>query len=568
MSRVKRLIHELKRRRVFRVAAVYAAAAFVIWQAADFVLPAARLPDWAPTLVLALTLLGFPVVLVLAWVFDITPEGVRRTEQGVAVAVREGARLPHDQLAKKSIVVLPFDNMSPDAQDAYLSDGLTEEIIADLSCCRSLRVISRTSARALKGTQKDIRTIGREVDVQYVLEGSVRKAGSQLRITAQLIDAAHDEHLWAEKYNGTLEDVFDMQERISRSIVETLRVELSPDEHRRLAERPIEDLQAYECYLRARQETWLFTKDAMDRAVQYLRNGLEIVGENAVLYAGLGYVYSQCVNIGVEHGDYIDKAEECARKALELNAECAEAHLVLGFVKEAFRGDQKQSIYHYQHALQINPDDSHALIWLTVTYSIVGQTPKAYPLIERALSVDPLTPMTQYGPGFVDLMEGRFERALGPTERWFRMDPQNPAALFFYAQTLAYAQRFEEACKLVAENAADSRDAFTQASLLVKWAVERDLKAMRQLPTEDVAKTMRRDPQYSFFAASNYALAGLKDAAMDWLENAVSRGFINYPWMAEYDPFLTGLRGEPRFDEMLGRVKREWEQFTVWGHAL
>lgn len=542
---------------------MYAAAAFVIWQAADFVLPAARLPDWAPTLVLALTLLGFPIALVLAWVFDIAPGGVTRTEPVAASDAREGARSPPDELARKSIVVLPFDNMSPDASDAYLSDGLTEEIISDLSCCGPIRVISRTSARALKDTQKNARTIARELNVQYVLEGSVRKAGAQLRITAQLIDAANDEHVWAEKFSGTLEDVFDMQERISGSIVEALKLKLSPDEQRRLTERPIDNLQAYECFLRAIQETWQFTKAAMDRAVQYLRNGLEIVGENAVLCAGLGYVYTQYVNIGVEHEEYINQAEDYAKRALELDPDCAEAHLVLGFVNEAFRGDQRKSIHHYQEALRINPDDSHALIWLTVTYTVVGQTPRGRPLIERALAADPLTPMTQFGPGFVDLMEGQFERALGPAEKWFHMDPQSPAALFFYAQTLAYAGRFEEASRLVSEHATDSPDAFTQASLLVRYAAEGDVRAIRQLPTEDVVETWRRDPQYSFFAASSFALAGLKDAAMDWLENAISRGFINYPWLTEYDPYLKELRGEPRFDEMLQKVKHEWETFDA-----
>ncbi|NIN12140.1 MAG: tetratricopeptide repeat protein [Gemmatimonadales bacterium] len=564
MSRVKRLIQELRRRRVFRVAVVYAAVAFVVWQAAEIAFPALNVPEWALTLIIVVTLLGFPIALVLGWAFDITPEGLRRTggqESPVPPAEAEG--LERVTPARKSIVVLPFDNMSPDPQDAYLSDGLTEEIITALSCCDPLRVISRTSARALKGTQKDIRTIARELEVQYVLEGSVRKAGNQLRITAQLIDAVNDAHVWAEKYSGTLEDVFEMQERISRSIVRTLRLRLTPDEQRRLVERPIDNVQAYECYLRARQESWLFTKEALDRAVQYLRNGLEIVGENAVLYAGLGYVYSQYVNIGAEHEAYIDQAEDYARKALELKADCAEAHLVLGFVNEAFRGDQRKSIHHYREALRINPDDPHVLVWLSVTFSVVGKTPEAYPLIERAVKVDPLTPMTQYMPGFLDLMEGRFERALGPTEQWFRMDPQNPAALFFYAQTLAYAQRFKEASRLVADNAASSRDAFTQASLLVRWAAEGDVKEMRELPTEDVAKTMRRDPQYSFFAASMFALAGLQDEAMDWLENAVSRGFINYPWLSEYDPFLTKLCGDPRFVVMLEGVKREWEQFEL-----
>jgi hypothetical protein len=175
-SRLQLLLAELRRRKVFRVAVVYAAVAFVIWQIAEIAVPGLNLPSWVLTLVILLTALGFPIAVGLAWAFDITPEGVKRTEpEGTAV---ERLAVPTVEVAaeRKSIVVLPFDNMSPDPADAYLSDGLTEEIITGLSCCGPLRVISRNSARALKGTQKDTRTIARELDVQYVLEGSVRKA--------------------------------------------------------------------------------------------------------------------------------------------------------------------------------------------------------------------------------------------------------------------------------------------------------------------------------------------------------------------------------------------------------
>jgi TolB-like protein len=150
---------------------------------------------------------------------------------------------------EKSIVVLPFENMSPEKENEYFSDGLTEEIITDLSQIKKLQVISRTSAMQLKGTDKNIKTIGRELNVQYVLEGSVRKHGNNLWITAQLIDADNDIHLWAEKYRGTMDDVFDIQEKVSRSIADALKLKLSPEEYKRIAERPIADIKAYECYL-------------------------------------------------------------------------------------------------------------------------------------------------------------------------------------------------------------------------------------------------------------------------------------------------------------------------------
>ena len=216
---------------------------------------------------------------------------------------------------RASIVVLPFENLSPDPEQEYFCDGMTEELIADLSHVQVLRVISRTSAMRLKGTAKDLQTIAAELKVRYVLEGSVRKAGNNLRITAQLTDAAGDEHLWADKYNGTLDDVFDMQEKVSRAIVGALRLKLTATEDRQIAKRPLPNAQAYDCYLRARSLTWRGNKEAIDEAVRTLEAGLRIVGENALLYAGLGYAYWEYVRFGVKQEEALAKAEEYARRA-------------------------------------------------------------------------------------------------------------------------------------------------------------------------------------------------------------------------------------------------------------
>jgi len=563
-SRLQLLLAELRRRKVFRVAIVYAAVAFVIWQIAEIAVPGLNLPSWVLTLVILLTALGFPVAVGLAWAFDITPAGVKRTEPETAAIERPAVPTVHVAAERKSIVVLPFDNMSPDPADAYLSDGLTEEIITGLSCCGPLRVISRNSARALKGTQKDTRTIARELDVQYVLEGSVRKAGNDLRITAQLIDGRTDEHLWSERYSGTLDDVFEMQERLSCSIVDALMLKLSPEEERRLTERPIDNVQAYECYLRARQETWLFTKDALDRARQHLQNGLDIIGENALLLAGMGYVYSQCANVGLEHEEYIEKAEEYARRALELDPESPEAHLVLGCTHQAFRGDQRKSFYHLKQALARNPDDPHTLVWLAVGHTLVGRVGEAYPLAERAVRVDPLNPMSIWTATYLDWIGGRFDVPSEEVTKWFRLEPRNPAALMFCALVLAFCSRYEEARDLIRGNVqAGLEDLFTRMALLLEGALDGDSSRFREIVTEDFRRTARRDPQYSYFVADIYALAGLKEEALDWLSNAVDRGFINYPFIAEHDRLLESIRGEPRFRDIAARAKREWEDFDA-----
>jgi TolB-like protein len=231
----------------------------------------------------------------------------------------------------RSIVVLPFSNLSPDPDNEYFSDGLTEEIISDLSKVRALRVISRTSAMQLKGAKKDIRTIGRELGVRYVLEGSVRKAGSSLRMTAQLIDAASDTPLWSEKYSGTIDDIFEVQERVAREIVKALDVTLTSDEHSQLKERPIADVRAFELFLQARQERRRY---AADRAVPLIREAIRIEGETPPLMAELAWAKVMLVRAGMSP----DRAplEEANREARELLLRAPDApygHSILAHIE-------------------------------------------------------------------------------------------------------------------------------------------------------------------------------------------------------------------------------------------
>ena len=252
-SPLKTFFKELRRRKVFRVAVVYAVVGWVIIQVVETIFPRLHLPDWSITLVIVFVIIGFPIAIIVAWALELTPEGVKRIEALEKERIEPLLPDPSVKEPQPSIVVLPFDDISPGKENEYFSDGLTEEIITDLSYVHDLRVISRTTAMMFKGTQKAIKTIAQELNVKYVLEGSVRKAGNDLRITAQLIDATSDAHLWAEKYSGTLDDVFDIQEKVSRSIVDALKLKLSPEEKQKIAERPIENVQAYESYLRARQ---------------------------------------------------------------------------------------------------------------------------------------------------------------------------------------------------------------------------------------------------------------------------------------------------------------------------
>ncbi len=313
-------------------------------------------------------------------------------------------------LQEKSIVVLPFENISSDPEQEYFSDGLTEEIISDLSQIRDLLVISRSSAMTFKGTKKKIGEIAKDVNVQYVLEGSVRKAGNNLRITAQLIEAANDAHLWAEKYKGTLDDVFDIQEKVSRSIVDALKMKLRPEEDQRLAERSIEDARALECYFRARKEFWNFTKENLERAVQDLNNGLEIVGENEILIAGLGRIYWQFHNAGFTDKNYLELGEDCVEKIFKLKPDSYHGHRLHGLV-QIKRGNIQEAVNHLKTALKSDPEDPDALLWLCASYAFAGKPGPMEPIVKKLLDIDPLTPINHCLPGWKYYVEGRFELA-------------------------------------------------------------------------------------------------------------------------------------------------------------
>jgi TolB-like protein/Tfp pilus assembly protein PilF len=495
---------------------------------------------------------------------EIDPSDFSRTRQDLNQDLTATLNTPQDVTGEKSIVVLPFDDVSPDKDNEYFSDGLTEEIITDLSHIRGLRVISRSSAMTFKGTSKKIGEIADEVKVQYVLEGSVRKSGNNLRITAQLIDAKNDAHLWAEKYSGSLNDVFDIQEKVSRSIVDALRLKISPEEIKRISEKPIDNVQAYECYLRARQEIWRWTEDAFDRALQYLKNGLKIIGENSLLYAGIGEVYYNYVNIGVRQEDYIDKAEECVKRAFELDPDCPRGHYVLGLINQAFRGNPRKSVDHLKRALAIDPNDSGVLFWLIAGYSFIGKTNASIPLIDRLLKIDPLDQQSHFGAGLFNLLAGRFDRALEYMLKAYQIAPDNPFCQIYYGLILIHNKCFEKAYaimdqteKMISEHGA------VQIGSFIKYTMQDKKDRIPQLMTSEFQEYCKRDPLWSMHLAEGYALIDEKEKALDWLENAINRGLINFHFLNNHDSLLENIRGEPRFKKLMERVKHEWENFEV-----
>lgn len=467
---------------------------------------------------------------------------------------------PRSRGSLKSIAVLPFANLSPDSENEYFADGLTDEVTSGLARIAALRVTSRTSAMTFKNTRKDVGAIARELGVQYILEGSVRRAGDRLRVTARLIDAAADRQLWANSDDGAVADVFAIQERLARVIVDALPVRLTGEEDRWLAARPIGNLHAYECYVRARQEAWRWRRDAIDHAIQLLRNGIALVGDNARLYAALGHAWLQYREAGIDATDTpIAEAEACASKVFALEPASDLTFQLRGWIHYC-RGRIQDAVHDLNRALQADPGNADTLLLLINCYLISGHVPAARPLIERTLTLDPLTPLTRCMPAFADVMEGKHESAIEPYRQMSSMDPGNPMARLFYIWALVLNRRIADAREVLEAFPIEVRDTIPAqiAGFLVRAAGRKRGPAAAP-PDIDLRDTA--GDVFPRMLAQAYALAAMPDEALACLKVAVDRGFINYPFLANHDPFFEPIRTLPAFQELLAVVRGRWQAF-------
>jgi TolB-like protein/lipoprotein NlpI len=468
-------------------------------------------------------------------------------------------------IKEKSIIVLPFENISPDPDQEYFSDGLTEEIITDLSHIHDLLVISRSSAMTFKRTTKKIGEIAKEVNVHYILEGSVRKSGNNLRITAQLIDGINDSHIWAEKYSGTLDDVFQIQENVSRSIVDALMLKLSPEETKKITEHKVDNSQVYECYLRAKQDLWKYTEDSLTRAEQNLKNGLKILGEHELLYAGLGQVYFQFYDSGIrQEEEYLNKLKDCIVKIFKYNPNSANGFQLSGLLK--LKKENALKAYgDFKRAFELNPSDTETMLWLNYILSFhLGRNTLAAPLVKKAFEIDPLNPVINCFSASYYYMEGNIEKALENFKKWHEMAPDSVVADWYYAMFMGWSHDYQGAYDFIDHFRQKNPDNFfAKVLLLFKYCLQKDRETALPLFTEEIKQMGWNDFGLGWFIANYYAMIEEYDESLKWLERAVEWGLINYPLLSEIDPIIENIRGEERFKKLMERVKYEWENFEV-----
>jgi TolB-like protein/Tfp pilus assembly protein PilF len=437
---------EVKRRKVYRVAAAYIIAAGGIIQLASATFPAWELPNWALRLVILLVLVGFPIALILAWAFDITAQGIRATPDtaaprtrrrrniimliatGVIISAATGFfLLPRVAAHKvdKSIAVLPFVNLSDEKENAYFADGVQDDVLTNLSKISDLRVISRTSVMQYRGRPTNLREIGKALGVSNILEGSVRRSGNKVRVNVQLIDANTDEHLWAKDYDRELTDVFDIQSDLAREIANALQAELSPAEKSQMTRKPTENGEAYLAFVQAHDLSCAYEDQAkLKQSEQLYQRAIDLDPKFALALARYSQLESWIARDSDRAPERREKARTLAERALELQPDLPEAHLARGY--SYYWGDNNYgaALKEFEIAQQGLPNDSEAYLAIGAIQRRQGKWADSTANLEKAASLNPKDTWPLQNLTFNYAMQRDFGAANKTVDRALQINPQ------------------------------------------------------------------------------------------------------------------------------------------------
>ncbi len=585
---------ELKRRNVIRVAIAYAVAAWLLIEITATTFPILKLPDWSVTLVTVLVLIGFPLALIFAWAFELTPEGLKKekdvdrsesithitgrkldfmiigmlvvalgyfafdkfvldpsrdaelvrttTEAVTEQSIESGKSGIHD----KSIAVLPFVNMSPDPEQEYFSDGISEEILNLLAKVPELRVTSRSSAFSFKGQNVDIPTIAARLNVAHVLEGSVRKSGNQLRITAQLIEVTTDTHLWSETYDRELKGVFAIQDEIATAVVDALKITLLGKEPKATETDP----EAYALYLQGRHFLNIGTAESIQRAEALLKQALAINSGFAPAWTELGAVYrNQASVFGLRP---YDEGNELARhaieKALAIDPLYARAYAYLAMIELFYDWDFVKALQHQQQALALDPGDATILMVAGRVNDIFGRFDEAIDLFRQSIAIDPVSPVGYRRLANTLYRAHRLDEAADSIQMAMSLNPGGTWGEQYFLGKVLLAQGDAQAALVAMEQ--ETHD----VSRLLGIAVVRHTLGDTGASDAALQELIDEHAEGSAYQiAVAYAFRGEIDHAFYWLEQAYDirdsglTSILITRW-------LSNLHDDPRWEPFLNKI--------------
>ncbi len=576
---------ELKRRNVYKVAVAYAVIGWVIAQIATQIFPFLEIPNWVVRLVIALVAIGFPIALVIAWAFEITPQGIERTEVADTMPLAAGQKKhawiyvaivgavlsiglfflgrygfrngtsSSSELPQKSIAVLPFDNLSRDPDNAFFAEGVQDEILTRLAKVADLKVIARTSTQKFKSAPENLPDIAKQLGVMNILEGSVQKVNDQVRVNVQLINAMTNAHLWAEIYDRKLSDIFAVQSDIAKTVADTLQAKLTGSEKQMMAAQSTSDTAAYELYHKGRSLWEKRSGDNIPKAIAFYEQAIARDPNYALAYAGLAQAYILLpFYTGADRLDAFSKAKDAALKALRLDPNLAEAHAALGKVLFFSEIDLTGAMREYKRAIELQPNDATAHHWLgNDTLAALGRFEEAIAQGKRAVELDPLSPVINTDFGTIFYYAHRYEESARQLRKTLEIDPT-----FFYAHfnlgialqaagDLSGAIAEYEKAKRLGDN--------IYVSMLCAQAKARagDKDAALRMLSE-LDKISQQREVVGYVRALLYLSLNNKDEALRWLEQGFKeRDGSNISWI-KVDPLLDSLHGDPRFEALVQKV--------------
>src|SRR5947209_7963965 len=576
---------ELKRRNVYKIAVAYAIVGWLLVQIATQVFPFLEIPNWVVRLVIVLVAAGFPIALVIAWAFEITPQGIERTEVADTMPVAAGqkknawiyvaiagavlsiglfflgrygfrnASPSSSELPPKSIAVLPFDNLSEEKGNAYFAEGIQDEILTRLAKVADLKVISRTSTQHFKSAPDNLPQIAKQLGVMHILEGSVQKANDQVRVNVQLINALTDSHLWADTFDRKLTDIFAVETEIAKTIADTLQAKLTGSEKNAISKKPTENPAAHELYLQGRYFWSKRSAANLQKSIDYFNQAIAQDPNYALAYAGLAQAWM--VLPAYNGGAPVEckpHAEAAARKALSLDETLSDALAVLASIKAEYDFDFPDARSEYERAIQLNPNDATARHWLsTDCLATTGDHVSELAEMQRAAELDPLSLVINTNLGNAYLHNNRLDEAIAQFGKAIEMDPNFYFAQWSYGLALMLQKKIPEAIAQFEKATSITDDPIPLGMLGLGYGVNgRKDDAQKILVRLGESRAQRFTPAYSL--ALVCLGLGDQDQAINWLEESYREHDGNNIAAIRIDPSLAPLHGNPRFEALAEKI--------------
>lgn len=583
MTGISQFINELKRRNVFRSGAAYVVTAWLLIQVADILLDVFDAPTWAMRGVVIALAFGFPVALILSWLYEVTTQGVKRTEQvseAGAISVHQGRKtdfaiigvltvavalfaaekfefidLGHQPSSNlRSIAVLPFENLSGDVGQEYFSDGMTETLITELSKIAALRVISRQTAGQFKGTNKSIPEIGQLLNVDAVVKGSALLIGERVRISVQLIEAATDVNRWADNFDRETSDVLALHSDVARAIAKEIEIAVTPEEAARLAEVREVNPEAHRLYLLGRFHGHKFEPGDKEKAIEYFRQAIELDPQYAEPFSGLGDIYGEMAFYGLANPRELwERCRAAATRALEIDRDFAGGHLNYATVALYFDWEWEIAEEEFQRAISLNPNYAKAYHFYAWYLAAMGRTAEAEKSINRALQLDPLAKFAHLTASDVYYFSGQYDRAIARLQEALDLTRDNPLALSRLGWSYVQKGMYEEAIRNM-ERAVSILPQMPELSWMLGHAYA---VAGRPSEARKILEDLHRVAETRYVLPYGFALIhvglGEHDEALEWLEKAYEERNSWMPFI-QVEPRLDPLRSDPRFQDLLRRM--------------